>query len=504
MKTKRWALAALCGCALLTSPTWAQTLRQPASVRPAGLSKSESDFSYRYYDDQEEPSPSDAPAAEPAAPAEEAAPAADPVADVSNTCDASCVSACGCDSCCSDGGLLGGGWGLFDACGCTTVEDLGEPYKLIDSCYMQEHNMTSGGWIAQGYTWNPYRPVDKFNGPMTWMDRANEYQLNELYWYFGKAADTGGCGVDYGYRVDLLYGTNYRWDTAAGLETDWNSGQFYGLSMPNAYFEVGWNDLTVKLGHFMCPSGYFAVGTGNNFFSVLPYTFQYGEPFTQTGFLATYKVNDKLSIGNGLNRGWDNFDVGNPSLGYMGTLNYTRDNDDTLGLFWNYSREPNLSGANGGFSGRWVQTVAYTRNFSDNTAGVLQSDFGVQDQALANGDTASWYGANAYMFWRRTCRLQWGANVEWFRDNGGFRVGQALPSLGSPDARGWAQPVGFDGDFYRVMFGPRYYFTPNMYGRVAAAADWYRGSTNGNQAQPFDDGTKDHQQVIAFDFLWTY
>ena len=89
--------------------------------------------------------------------------------------------------------------------------------------------MTSGGWLAQGYTWNPYRPVDKFNGPMTWMDRANEYQLNELYWYFGKAADTGGCGFDYGYRVDLLYGTNYRWDTAAGLETDWNSGQFYGL-----------------------------------------------------------------------------------------------------------------------------------------------------------------------------------------------------------------------------------------------------------------------------------
>ena len=74
------------------------------------------------------------------------------------------------------------------------------------------------------------------------------------------------------------------------------------------------------------------MGTGNNFFSVLPYTFQYGEPFTQTGFLATYKVNDKLSIGNGLNRGWDNFDVGNPSLGYMGTLNYTRDNDDTFGL----------------------------------------------------------------------------------------------------------------------------------------------------------------------------
>ena len=54
------------------------------------------------------------------------------------------------------------------------------------------------------------------------------------------------------------------------------------------------------------------------------------------------------------------------------------------------------------------------------------------------------------------------------------------------------------------MFGPRYYFTPNMYGRAAFAADWYSGTRNGNNALPFDDGTKTHQQVLAFDFIWTY
>ena len=209
---------------------------------------------------------------------------------------------------------------------------------------MQEHKITSGGWLAQGYTWNPYRPADRFNGPMTWMDRSNDYQLNEMYWYLGRAADTGGCGFDYGYRVDLLYGTNYRWDTAAGLETDWNSGQFYGLAMPNAYVEAAVNDLTVKVGHWVCPTGFFTVGTANNFFSVLPYTFQYGEPFTQTGFLATYKFSDKFSFGSGLVRGWDNFDnTGNPSAGYIGTLNYTRDNDDTFAWVGIFSREPNLS-----------------------------------------------------------------------------------------------------------------------------------------------------------------
>ena len=135
---------------------------------------------------------------------------------------------------------------------------------------------------------------------------------------------------------------------------------------------------------------------------------------------------------------------------------------------------------------------------------MLQSDFGVQDQALANGDTATGTAPTPTCSGAALAGCSGVRTLEWFRDNGGFRVGQALPSLGSPDARGWAQPVGFDGDFYRLMFGPRYYFTPNMYGRVAAAADWYSGSRNGNNALPFDDGTKAHQQVIAFDFLLTY
>jgi len=86
-----------------------------------------------------------------------------------------------------------------------------------------------------------------------------------------------------------MYGTNYRWCTAAGLETDWNSGQFYGLALPQLYAEVAYNDLTVKMGHFISPAGYYTAGTDQNFFPFLPYTRQYGEPFTHTGLLATSK-----------------------------------------------------------------------------------------------------------------------------------------------------------------------------------------------------------------------
>jgi hypothetical protein len=105
-----------------------------------------------------------------------------------------------------------------------------------------------------------------------------------------------------------------------------------------------------------------------------------------------------------------------------------------------------------------------------------------------------------------TCRCQWGLNGEWFRDQGGFRVGGVLPSFGSPHARGLSlDRSGYDGSFYRVTFGPRYYFTPNVYTRIAALFDWYDGKVNNaGGLRPFDDGQRNHQQVVVFDLVGTF
>jgi hypothetical protein len=206
-------------------------------------------------------------------------------------------------------------------------------------------------------------------------------------------------------------------------------------------------------------------------------------------------------------RGWDNFGSFNPNLSAVGTMNYTRDNGDTLGWFGIYGNEPNLSGANGGFTRRYMQSLVYIKKFSDDIMGVLQSDYGTQNLATANGQ-ASWYGLNAYLYWNMTCRCQWGLNGEWFRDDGGFRVGQLLPSVASPGARGWTQNggavAGFNGSFYRVTFGPRYFITPNMYVRGAALFDQYAGTADAAGGLPFDNKTKSHQEMCVFDAVWTF
>jgi hypothetical protein len=72
--------------------------------------------------------------------------------------------------------------------------------------------------------------------------------------------------------MDLLYGTDYAFLQARGLETrsdfspHWNSSTgsgfggvgLMGLAMPQLYAELAYNDMKVKLGHFYYPAGFIA------------------------------------------------------------------------------------------------------------------------------------------------------------------------------------------------------------------------------------------------------
>ena len=478
MRFSKLAIIASFAVAILGTNANAQDLRQPTSVQNTSLN-------YSYYEQPEaQTSPSD-------------------IVPQGAMPDGACGYDNGCDDGCCDDGCCRSIW----PCGCA-LADLGEANKLFDGCFAQCHNITAGGWLAQSYTWNPYRPVDRFNGPLTWTDRSNEYQMNELYGFMGRAAKTDGCGWDWGYRFDALYGTSYRWDTAAGLETNFGSNNaFYGVALPQFYGEVAYNDLTVKVGHFISPVGLYTVGTANNFFNTIPYMYQYGQPFTHTGFLATKKFGDKLTAGAGLVYGWDNFDkTGNRWGSYLGTATFTRDNGDTLAWVGVAGKEPNLTGLNGGFSTRFLQTLVYTHKFSDDVTGIVESDYAQQDSAVAGGGQARWYSLGGWLYWNLTCRCQWGLGGEWFRDEGGTRVGTLVPSLASPNARGLARGPGFDGSFYRATFGPKYYFTPNLYGRANFVFDAYVGKKAGANVPvlPFDDGTKYHQEVGVFDLVYTF
>jgi hypothetical protein len=403
--------------------------------------------------------------------------------------------------------------------------------------FLKKRGIEVGGWIAQGFVANPQSPQDKFNGPVTWMDRSNEYMLNEVWTYVGKAATNDGEGLALGYRLDLLYGESARLTTSSGLEDKINKSQsFYGLAIPNAYIDVAYNDLKMKVGHWISPVGYYTVGTYMNFFNTIPYTYQWGEPFTHTGVLPAYQATDNLVIGTGFTKGWDNTGNFNPHMGYIGTatLSNILKEGDSFAYVQMFSEEPNGSysgnqpsanaayaGGKPNFSGRYFQTCVYSAPLSEKWTYVAQSDFGYQNGATtATGNTkARWYGLNQYLYYKVSDKLAWGFNFEWFRDEEGFRVGGFLPNYandtngGTTNTRGWgsngggAFAGGFAGNFQQITFGPRWNPYKNLVIRPNARFDWYNGAngtvSNGTTQylHPYDSGTRNQQGILMTDMI---
>ena len=137
--------------------------------------------------------------------------------------------------------------------------------------------------------------------------------MNQMWLYLHRPADTGGCGWAWGGHVDMIYGTDWRFGINEGLEDRINNFDFsrYGLVIPQAYLEVAYNNLSVKLGHFAAILDYEAVPSVMNPFYSHSYGYPYGVPQLLTGILADYKLTERLSVQAALHRGWQKFEDNN-------------------------------------------------------------------------------------------------------------------------------------------------------------------------------------------------
>jgi len=365
------------------------------------------------------------------------------------------------------------------------------------------------GFVAAGAATND--DASFFNGPTTFPDYSDIY-MNQLYAITEKKIDTGGCGCDWGGRVDLLYGTDYIFTQATGLETretgapKWNSGPFYGLAMPQAYLELGYNDWSIKAGHFYTPIGYEVVPANGNFFYTHAYTMQYGEPFTHTGALATYKYSDNTSLVGGFVNGWDNFDRVNDTCALI--AGFTWNNGDALTVALYGIASPNeaknvLAVTNPGLeTNRDMYSLVISYQLSDDLLYVFQHDNGYQrDGSTFTADqSAEWYGINQYLLYTINDCWKAGMRFEWFRDDDGARVGAIR-------ANNPLSPGGFAGNFYDLALGLNWTPHANFIVRPEVRYDWFDGDILPGSNGPFDTGNApgdDEQLLAAMDiiFLW--
>ena len=489
------------GCTAAT--TFAQTgLRYPGSVQPVAYED--------YYADgngtataTDKSAPPAPPAAVPAAPAAPAAAAAAP------DCSAAAAPACGCESCGGESCCCSHPWLnlIGDQCP-LTCPDQTVKHLFENNCWLKCEGITITGYIDAGFTGHDGARGDDFMGPDGFADRDQEGQLNQIDTVITKAVKPVACDWSWGFTIETIYGSDYKYPLARGLDARDNgsplwytdSRKFYGEALPQAFLEfTQGTKLDWKVGHLYTLLGYEVVNSTGNFFYTHSYTFLYAYPFTQTGIVGTYTANDYVTWNYGVNEGWDNFNDTDENLSYTGGLTVKScDKKTTLAWFFQVGNEP-ITGVTGPVANRYVQSIVLTKNLTDRTTFVLENADGFQSKGEADGGTSSWFGVVDYLTYKINCCWSAGLRTEMFRDTDGTRVAP-VGDFTTPPTPGanTASVGGFAGDFYDVTYGFNYKPNGNVTIRPEIRYDVFSG-TDLNGVKPYMSGTSNHQWVYSVD-----
>ncbi len=223
-----------------------------------------------------------------------------------------------------------------------------------------------------------------------------------------------------GGRIDTMFGTDTRYTQATG-HWDMNimdKGNYYNMAIPQAYTEIYapiGNGVSAKFGHFYTIIGYESVPSPLNFFSSHTYSFK-SSPFTTTGTLFNYSINDEWVINAGAITGADNFDRDFGAWSQMSSLSWTHPQTGTTASFSILTGDVYLL--------QKSQLVYYSAILQQTLGDwhyVLQHDYGTQQNALSNGQTAHWYSFVQYLDYQATADWGIGLRGEMFKDTEGYR-----------------------------------------------------------------------------------
>lgn len=296
-------------------------------------------------------------------------------------------------------------------------------FDVNKTSLLQRTGVKVGGWTEIGFAGNVRGSKDGTNGPVTFADEDNSFNLHQVYGFFEREVNTSG-GWDVGFRADVLYGTDSRFTTSRNFDTDiLNTSHDRNIAFPQAYLDIFMpiaNGITAKVGHFYTIIGYEVVPSTGNFFFSHAYTMQYGEPFTHSGVLLSYPVNSNISVQGGVVTGWDsNFEQ---PANFLGSAAYTTDNERTTVTGSLITGDVRTRGLNiNDDHNRSMYSIVLEHDVTDRLHYVLQHDLGVEEKTAFMG-SSKWYGLNQYLFYEHTHKLSSGVRVEWFRDEDGARV----------------------------------------------------------------------------------
>jgi hypothetical protein len=316
----------------------------------------------------------------------------------------------GCDTkiACDDGcGAKGGkGCGYSDTCYLFGPDEAWTVWPE-DDC----SGINVGGWFQAGYHSHAVPLSENYGDLLSFNDVPHHVNLHQSWLFVEKVADTECQCWDWGFRADIMYGTDAQKTQAfgqnQGWDTSWDNG-VYGWAIPQAYAELAVGDLSVIAGHFYTLVGYEVVTAPDNFFYSHALTMFNAEPFTHTGVLGTYSGIDNLELYGGWTAGWDTgFDINNGGSNFLGGF--------STGLTDNVDFTYITTAGDFGWRGSqaYSHSLVFDTVVTDCFNYVLQSDYktvhdtGEELISIVN-----------FLFYSVNECLALGTRVEWLRNNG--------------------------------------------------------------------------------------
>src|SRR2546428_9415138 len=201
--------------------------------------------------------------------------------------------------------------------------------------------------------------------------------------------------------------------------------------------------LSLKGGKFVTLLGAEVIEPWSNYNYSRSYLFSFAIPFTHTGALVSYPINDKLSVTGGAVEGWDKVQSNNQGWTGIGNITYTL--SDQVTLAGNGICGPEQTNKTGNKRGvaDFVATIKPTSALTL----LLNYDWGHEDAAAAGNEAALWQGFAAVANNALTDRVSAAVRGERFEDHGGA-------------------PTGIGRTFYEGTLTGKDLITQHLYGQV--------------------------------------
>lgn len=351
--------------------------------------------------------------------------------------------------------------------------DKGGMAKPLEDAGINIYGLVEGGW-----TYGFGDPAGGIVAGHSFDFENQDLTLNQIYLVVERTTDFKKSW-DLGGKMAWTYGGDARFIHSNGLFDEEEGDR--QIDLTELYGEVVapiGNGLKIKFGKFITPLGYEYVNPSLNAF--YSHSFLFGiVPYSHTGVLATYAINDVWTVSGGISRGWDqSLDDNNDMIDFIGSVGYVK---DEINAALSFTVGPELPDN----EDDWRLAIDWwlSAKLSEQWTAAVNVDWIYEQNTGQDGDASTVYGAAGYLGWAANDFLTLNTRVEWFNDTN--------------------RAAGADTTVYALTFGATVTpFATNEIGSNLKIRPEIRWDIADDPV--FDGGTDTDQWVFAIDAYFTF